>query len=342
MRQIQRTITLTFLIILTLGTISFGINNIVTKNIGDPLSISSIFFALFYIGLTIAYWRGWDYARYIVVLSVTLGIWAIGEPYLTQQFASGIFVIPVVALMLSGPWSVLASAVGAIFLLALKAGFQGANVDPANLIIYGLVVGGIIMARLVSDRAQKLAEANARRAEEALEKSEGQARELLESNEVAHQQLEEQRRLLDLVATLETPAMQLADGVLFAPLVGHLDSRRTQGFTSRLLQAAHEQRARHIVIDIAGVAMVDTAVARALIGTIQSLRLLGCEVTISGISANVAITLTQLGVDLSGVTTVRNPQEALARVMNNVKSPTAAPERQAVGEQKLNGAGRHN
>jgi rsbT co-antagonist protein RsbR len=111
MRQIQRTITLTFLIILTLGTIAFGLTNIITKGIGDALSISSIFFALFYIGLVVAYWRGWDYARYAVVISVTLGMLAIGEPYVTQQFAAGIFIVPVVALMLSGPWSVLVSMV---------------------------------------------------------------------------------------------------------------------------------------------------------------------------------------------------------------------------------------
>ncbi len=80
---------------------------------------------------------------------------------------------------------------------------------------------------------------------------------------------------------------------------------------SRLLEEASAQRARLVIIDIAGITIIDSAVARALLNTAQALRLLGCEITISGISANVALTLTQLDVGLEGVGTVRSPQEAL-------------------------------
>ncbi|MDW8215914.1 MAG: STAS domain-containing protein, partial [Roseiflexaceae bacterium] len=68
------------------------------------------------------------------------------------------------------------------------------------------------------------------------------------------------------------------------------------------------------ILDITGVATVDTSVAQALMMTIQALRLLGCRVVVSGISATVAMTLTHLGIDMSNVETVRSPEEALERL----------------------------
>jgi anti-anti-sigma factor len=101
--------------------------------------------------------------------------------------------------------------------------------------------------------------------------------------------------------------------VLLAPIVGHLDPRRAEALMVRLLSVVHEQRARMIVLDIGGVSLVDTSVAGALLQTTQSLRLLGCAVALSGISANVAATLVGQGITLDNVMTVRGPQEALAR-----------------------------
>jgi anti-anti-sigma regulatory factor len=121
----------------------------------------------------------------------------------------------------------------------------------------------------------------------------------------------EQQRLLDLVATLETPAIALADGVLLAPIVGTLDSRRIEVLTGRLLREASERRARRIILDIAGVTVLDTAVAKALLQLAQALRLLGCKVTITSISAEVAMTLTNLEISFAEVSTARSPQEAL-------------------------------
>ncbi len=140
-------------------------------------------------------------------------------------------------------------------------------------------------------------------------------------------QLEQQKELLDLVMTLETPVVPLADGVLLAPIVGHIDTRRAEALTKRMLQEASTQRARLVVLDIAGVSIVDTAVARALIHAVQALRLLGCDVALSGISATVAVSLIHLGVDLEHVQTVRSPQEALANYFSALHRtpPTPAP-----------------
>jgi anti-anti-sigma factor len=117
------------------------------------------------------------------------------------------------------------------------------------------------------------------------------------------------------VATLETPAVALAEGVLLAPVVGHLDSRRAERLTERLLREVGESRARLVVLDIAGVPAVDSAVAGALLRAVQAVRLLGCDVTITGISASIATTMTQLGISMAGVRTARTPQEALKQAV---------------------------
>ncbi len=101
--------------------------------------------------------------------------------------------------------------------------------------------------------------------------------------------------------------------MLFVPIAGHLDSRRAQALTARLLEEAHAQRAQLVILDIAGGSVIDTGVAQAILHTAHALRLLGCTVFLSGIAAEVATTLVQLGVGLEGITAVRSPQDALTR-----------------------------
>jgi rsbT co-antagonist protein RsbR len=259
-----------------------------------------------------AYIRGWEPARMIAVIAATLltGL-AIQEPYLTEQISITFFIPPIMALILTGPAWVVGSAVAVLFMLIVRAGGVGPYTDPVTIILYAMIVGGMILSRIITDTALRAAEENAQQAYEARLKSEAQAREVAQKAEELARQNDEQRRLLDLVATLETPAVAMAEGVLLAPLVGHLDSRRAQAFTSRLLRAVSDERARLVIIDIAGVPAVDTQVAHALLQATQAIRLLGCEVNLTGISATVAATMTQLGINMTGVTTARTPQEAL-------------------------------
>jgi anti-anti-sigma regulatory factor len=102
--------------------------------------------------------------------------------------------------------------------------------------------------------------------------------------------------------------------VLLAPIVGVIDSRRAQALTERLLTDAQYQQADTVILDLAGVALVDTQVAQALMQTTQALRLLGCGVVITGISAEIATTLTRLDFDLRGIRMARSPQEVLERL----------------------------
>jgi rsbT co-antagonist protein RsbR len=148
----------------------------------------------------------------------------------------------------------------------------------------------------------------ARTSEEALAASN---QTLAEKNSQLETKVEEQNKLLELVSTLEVPVIDLSEGILLAPIVGHIDSRRATALTARLLNDANQQRARLVIIDIAGVPLMDTMVAQLLVEMSMALRLLGCQIALCGITAQVAMTLTTLGVMLSGVTTVRSPQEAI-------------------------------
>jgi anti-anti-sigma regulatory factor len=169
-----------------------------------------------------------------------------------------------------------------------------------------LVIIWLLSDRLltISDAAVALADKRAAEAEDARQRAE-------EAQSTIAQQYAEQQRLLDLVSVLETPVIAIAEGVLLAPIVGHLDSRRAGQLTKRLLDAVYAQRARAVIIDIAGVPLVDTQVAQLLIRTAQSIRLLGSRVALTGISSETAMTLSSLGMRLEEMQTMRNPQEAI-------------------------------
>jgi len=172
-----------------------------------------------------------------------------------------------------------------------------------------LVIIWLLSDRLlaISDAAVALADKRAAEAENARQRAE-------EAQSTIAQQYAEQQRLLDLVSVLETPVIAIAEGVLLAPIVGHLDSRRAGQLTQRLLDAVYAQRARAVIIDIAGVPLVDTQVAQLLIRTAQSIRLLGSHVALTGISSETAMTLSSLGMRLEEMQTMRNPQEAIQMV----------------------------
>ena len=185
--------------------------------------------------------------------------------------------------------------------MIFRANGAGVYANTSNVIEFTIIIAGLVFSRLATDNTQRLAEAHAR-AEQALAQAEQQAQQLEQQKASYAQRNADQQRLLDLVTELETPASQLADGVLFVPIVGHLDSRRAQALTARLLEDAHAQRTQLIILDIAAVSVVDTGVAQALMHTAHALRLLGCTVFLSGIAAEVATTLVQLGIGLEGIT----------------------------------------
>jgi len=116
----------------------------------------------------------------------------------------------------------------------------------------------------------------------------------------------QQEELLEL----STPVVKLWDGILAVPLIGTLDSARTQSVMESLLQQIIDTEATIAIIDITGVPAVDTLVAQHLIKTVAAARLMGADCLISGIRPQIAQTMVQLGVDLD-VTTKASLAEAL-------------------------------
>ena len=120
--------------------------------------------------------------------------------------------------------------------------------------------------------------------------------------------MRQQQELLEL----STPVVKLWDGILALPIIGTLDSARTQVVMESLLQAVVATNSRYAIIDITGVPTVDTLVAQHLLKTIAAARLMGAECIISGIRPQIAQTIVHLGVELQGVITKSPLADAFA------------------------------
>ncbi len=114
---------------------------------------------------------------------------------------------------------------------------------------------------------------------------------------------------------LSTPVIKLFEGVLAVPMIGTLDSARTQVVMETLLQRIVETGSRLAIIDITGVPTVDTLVAQHLLKTVSAIRLMGAECIISGIRPQIAQTIVHLGIDLQGIATKSSLADALALAM---------------------------
>jgi len=123
--------------------------------------------------------------------------------------------------------------------------------------------------------------------------------------------LRQQEEMLEL----STPVVKLWDGVLALPMIGTLDSARTQVVMETLLQRIAETGAEVAIIDITGVPTVDTLVAQHLIKTVTAARLMGAECIISGIRPQIAQTIVHLGVELGDVITKGTLADAFAMAM---------------------------
>jgi rsbT co-antagonist protein RsbR len=115
---------------------------------------------------------------------------------------------------------------------------------------------------------------------------------------------------------LSTPVVRLWDGIIAVPLVGTLDSARTQLVMEKMLNALVDTGAEHAVLDITGVPTVDTEVAQHLLKTVMAVRLLGAECTISGIRPQIAHTIVSLGIEFGDIATKATLADALAYALS--------------------------
>ncbi|HWM96176.1 MAG TPA: STAS domain-containing protein [Streptosporangiaceae bacterium] len=130
---------------------------------------------------------------------------------------------------------------------------------------------------------------------------------------------------------LSTPVIRLWEGVIAVPLVGTLDSARTQLVMEKLLETLVATGADHAVLDITGVSTVDTEVAQHLLKTVAAARLLGAECIVSGIRPQVAHTIVSLGIEFGDIATKATLADALAYALDR--------RGQRIGKQRIDKAG---
>lgn len=125
-----------------------------------------------------------------------------------------------------------------------------------------------------------------------------------------HRALEHREQRMQ-ISELSTPVVEIWDGVLLVPLVGTLDDKRSAQLSTALLEAVRSEGARVVLVDITGCTVVDTFTAAHLINAVRSVRLLGADAVVTGVSAHVASDLVKLGVRLEDICTRRRLADGL-------------------------------
>ena len=123
------------------------------------------------------------------------------------------------------------------------------------------------------------------------------------------------RQAQEILEMATVPIVQVWDGIVLVPLIGTLDSQRTQQLMERLLERVTDSGSPVAVIDITGVPTIDTQTAQHLIETISAVRLLGAEVVLTGVRPTIAQTLVHLSIDLGNVITRSSLSAGLRRAL---------------------------
>lgn len=135
---------------------------------------------------------------------------------------------------------------------------------------------------------------------------------------------EEIRAHQEAIRELSTPVLRVSPGMLIVPMIGAIDAQRAKQLTQQLLAAIRSNRARVVVVDVTGVATLDTHVANHLIQTAASARLLGAELILTGISTGIAHTLVMLDADLRALKTLGDLQSGIEEGQRLLQKRSAA------------------
>src|SRR5262245_44641815 len=135
------------------------------------------------------------------------------------------------------------------------------------------------------------------------------------ANTVAVGFVQERERVIrqqqEAIRELSTPVLQVRERLLILPIIGIVDSQRARQLTEQLLRAIRNTRARVVVIHLPGAPSVDAKVANHLLQTVDATRLMGASVIVTGLSSEIALTLVNIGVDLSKINAVGDLQGGL-------------------------------
>jgi rsbT co-antagonist protein RsbR len=152
------------------------------------------------------------------------------------------------------------------------------------------------------------------------------------ASEAAHTKIAEQLAMIEaqraLISDMSVPILPLTESTLVLPLVGALDSGRIQQTQTRALNAIQASSARYLLLDVTGVPIIDTQVAKGLLRIVQATQLLGCKTVLVGIRPEVAQAVVGLGLDLSSVVTQSTLQSGVAYTLQqsekSLRKPAAA------------------
>jgi rsbT co-antagonist protein RsbR len=134
------------------------------------------------------------------------------------------------------------------------------------------------------------------------------------------------RQQQDAIRELSTPVLQIRERLLLLPIIGVIDTYRARLITENLLRSIRDNRARVVVMDVTGVATIDTRVANHLLQTVTAARLMGALVIVTGLSSEVAQSLVTLGIELSTLNTVGDLQGGLEEAERILGYRVLAPE----------------
>ena len=203
-----------------------------------------------------------------------------------------------------------------------QIGFALFEVGPQDWSVYEVLRGEIasalqgallVQARKEAETALEKAYAEVER--QVAEQTAELKREQEESARLQQEVIEAQQRA---IRELSTPIIPVLEGVIVMPLIGSIDTTRARDVTRNLLAGIREHHARAVILDITGVPIVDSGVAAYLNKTVQAARLKGARTIVTGISEAVAETIVDLGIDWSGIETLRDLRTGLRAVMARV------------------------
>ena len=144
-------------------------------------------------------------------------------------------------------------------------------------------------------------------------------RHLRRQNRNLQRLLDEQQQLTRTIQELRAPIVPIWEGAVLVPLVGHMNSTQASTITDQVLQQVQTRGVDYVILDVSGVAVVDTDVAHHLLALARSLRLLGVRPVLVGITPNIAESIVHLGVDLKGFLIQSDLQHAIAYVLRQLK-----------------------
>jgi rsbT co-antagonist protein RsbR len=289
--------------------------------------------------LVLAHLRRWRWSSQAMIICLIGLIALAAEPdYIRSQIIIAALIPAVIASLLYSPrWSIIvfAATLATVALRVLLSSQSpsiesfGPTFSVLTLSQLFLVLGGTALGSMLARQSQQTAEANAIQANAARAEAEGQAQALAAqvaeaqaaraeteaANDAVARQLHTIERQQEVIREMSVPILPVTTSSLLMPLVGALDTARLQLVQEQALTAIERSRARHLILDVTGVPIVDTQVAQGLVQIVRAARLLGAAVVLVGIRPEVAQAVVGLGVTLDGVATHQSLREGMAHVL---------------------------